>query len=103
MWEDAVRAYATASNITDDQLAEASTSPQAKAYMQKYLADRAKGTLERTLMPKIAGTRPVRLEVVVRNFSVASAVQRIIIGGNHMMVADAVLLDARTNTILVSY
>jgi hypothetical protein len=103
MWEDAVRAYATASHIVDDKLAEASTSPQAKAYMQKYLADRIKSTLERNLLPKLAGTRPVRLEVVVLNFTVASAVQRILIGGSHMMVADAVLVDARTNAIIVSY
>jgi hypothetical protein len=103
MWEDAVRAYATASHIVDDKLAEASTSPQAKAYMQKYLADRIKSTLERNLSPKLAGTRPVRLEVVVLNFTVASAVQRILIGGSHMMVADAVLVDARTNAIIVSY
>ena len=103
MWEDAVRAYATASHIVDDKLAEASTSPQAKAYMHKYLADRIKSTLERNLSPKLAGTRPVRLEVVVLNFTVASAVQRILIGGSHMMVADAVLVDARTNAIIVSY
>ena len=37
------------------------------------------------------------------NFTVASAVQRILIGGSHMMVADAVLVDARTNAIIVSY
>ena len=103
MWEDAVRAYATASNVVDDKLAEASTSPQAKAYMQKFLADRIKGTLERNLSPKLAGTRPVRLEVSVRTFTVASAVQRILIGGTHMMIADAVLVDARTNATIVSY
>jgi hypothetical protein len=103
MWEDAVRAYATAQGIPDHELAQASTSPQAKAYAQKFLADRAKGTLERSLAPKLAGTRPVRLEVAVRTFQVASAVQRIIIGGTHMMIADAVLVDARTNAILVSY
>jgi hypothetical protein len=103
MWEDAVRAYATAQGIPDHQLAEASASPQAKAYAQKFLADRAKATLERNLAPKLAGTRPVRLEVVVLNFTVASAVQRIIIGGTHMMIADAVLVDARTNATIVSY
>jgi hypothetical protein len=103
MWEDAVRAYATAKGIPDHELAEASTSPQARAYMQSFLADRIKGTLQRNLAPKLAGTRPVRLEIVVRNFTVASAVQRIVIGGSHLMVADAVLVDARTNATIVSY
>jgi hypothetical protein len=103
MWEDAVRAYATAQGIPDHELAQASTSPQAKAHAQKFLADHIKRTLERNLAPKLAGTRPVRLEVAVRTFTVASAVQRILIGGTHMMIADAVLVDARTNAILVSY
>lgn len=103
MWDEAVRAYAKAKAIPDHELAEASASPQAKAYTQSYLADRIKGNLERNLKPKLAGTRPVRLEIVVANFTVASAVQRIIIGGNHMMIADAVLIDARTNTTIVSH
>jgi hypothetical protein len=103
MWDDAVRAYATANGIPDHELAQASASPQAKAYAQKFLADRIKSTLERNLAPKIAGSRPVRLEVAVRTFTVASPVQRILIGGSHLMVADAVLVDARTNAILVSY
>jgi hypothetical protein len=102
-WEDAVRAYATAKNIPDNELAGLSATPQARAYMQDFLAGRIKSTLERKLSPKLAGTRPVRLEIVVRNFMVASAVQRIVIGGSHLMIADAVLVDARTNAAILSY
>ena len=102
-WEDAVRAYAVSKGVPDHELAEASNSPEAKAHAQTFLAGRIKTALERNLSPKLAGTRPVRLEIVVRSFAIASAVQRIVIGGSHVMVADAVLVDARTNAQLVSY
>jgi len=68
MWEDAVRAYATASNIVDDKLAEASTSPQAKAYMQKYLADRNKST------PNKADTR-FRIGSINKMFTAIAVLQ----------------------------
>ena len=102
-WDDAVRAYGTAKGIPDQELAEASNSPEAKAHARTYLAGRIKTALERNLSPKIAGTRPVRLEIVVGSFTIASAVQRIVIGGSHVMIADAVLVDARTGAQLVSY
>jgi len=37
----------------------------------------------------------VRLEIVVKHFALASAVQRILIGGGRGMRADANLVDAR--------
>jgi hypothetical protein len=102
-WDDAVRAYAVSKGVPDHELASASNTPEAKAFMQNFLAGRIKSRLERNLSSKLAGTRPVRLEIVVRSFRIASAVQRIIIGGAHVMVADAILVDARTNTPLVTY
>jgi hypothetical protein len=102
-WDDAVRAYAVAKGIPDHEMALASNTPEAKAFMQNFAAGRIKSGLERHLSPKLAGTRPVRLEVAVRSFRVASAVQRILIGGSHVMIADAILVDGRTNTPLVTY
>jgi hypothetical protein len=103
IWDDAVRAYGTAKAIPDDQLATASTTPEARAFTQNFAAARIKTTLERQLSPKMAGTRPVRLELVVKHFHVASAVQRVIIGGSHGMSADAILVDARTGATIASY
>ena len=103
LWEDAVRAYGSAKAIPDDQLATASTTPEARAFMQNFLAARIKTTLERQLSPKMAGTRPVRLEIVVKHFNVASAVQRVILGGSHGMTADAILVDARTGATIASF
>ena len=45
----------------------------------------------------------MRLEVVVKSFAIASAVQRILIGGGRGMVADANLVDARTGALIIAY
>jgi hypothetical protein len=102
-WEDGVRGYAVANAISDDQIAMASNDPKAKAFVQNKLAARIKEGVERELRTVLAGTRPVRLDVVVRNFTVAPAVQRIIIGGSHMMIADANVVDATTGATLLTF
>ena len=51
---------------------------------------------------QLVGSRPVRLDVVVKSFALASAVQRILIGGGRGMVADANLVDARTGAIIIA-
>jgi hypothetical protein len=40
---------------------------------------------------------------VVKNFVIASAVQRILIGGGRGMVADANLVDVRTGVLIIAY
>ncbi|MDB5598830.1 MAG: hypothetical protein JWN71_874 [Xanthobacteraceae bacterium] len=102
-WEDGVRGYAVANAITDDQIAMASNDPKAKEFVRNKLATRIRETLERNLRPHLAGSRPVRLEIVVQNFVISPAVQRIIIGGSHFMIADANLVDAATGATIVVY
>jgi hypothetical protein len=55
------------------------------------------------LTGQLNGSRPVRLDVVVKSFALSSAVQRILIGGGRGMVADANLVDARTGAVIVAY
>ena len=102
-WEDGIRAYATAKAIPDDEIATRTNTPEGKAYTQNMLASRIKAGLEQKVGPQLHGSRPVRLEVVVKSFVLAGAVERIVIGGGRGMVADATLLDARTGAVLVSY
>jgi hypothetical protein len=102
-WEDGIRAYATAKAITDDQIATATNTPEGKAYVQAMLAPVIKTGVSKSLAGQLNGSRPVRLDVVVKRFAVASAVQRILIGGGRGMVADAVLVDARTGAVIVAY
>jgi hypothetical protein len=101
-WEDGIRAYATAKAITDDQIATATDTPEGKAYVRNMLAPRIKAEIEKVMAGQLNGLRPVRLEVVVKTFAISSAVQRILIGGGHGMIADANLVDARTGAVLVA-
>jgi len=102
-WEDGIRAYATAKAITDDQIATATNTPEGKAYVQAMLASVIKTGVTKSLNGQLIGSRPVRLDVVVKSFAVASAVQRILIGGGRGMVADADLVDARTGAVIIAY
>jgi hypothetical protein len=102
-WEDGIRAYATSKAITDDQIATATNTPEGKAYVQAMLAPVIKTGVTKSFNGQLNGTRPVRLDVVVKSFAVASAVQRILIGGGRGMIADANLVDARTGAVIVAY
>lgn len=102
-WEEGVRGYAAANAITDDQIAMASNDPKAKEFVRNKLATRLREGVERNLRPHLAGSRPVRLEIIVYNFTISSAVQRVIIGGSHFMIADATLVDASTGVPIVSH
>ena len=102
-WEDGVRAYATAKTISDDQIATAANTPEGKTFVLNMLAPRIKAGVEQAMAGQLVGTRPVRLEVVVKRFAIASAVQRILIGGGRGMIADANLVDARTGALIIAY
>jgi hypothetical protein len=99
-WEDGIRAYATSKAITDDEIAAATNTPEGKAYVRNMLAPRIKAAVEQAMAGQLVGSRPVRL---VKSFVMASAVQRILIGGGRGMVADANLVDARTGALIVAY
>lgn len=102
IWDDGIRAYAASKGIVED-MATATNTPEGKAYVQNLLATHVKGAVERQMAGQLNGTRPVRLEVVVHSFAIASAVQRIVIGGGHGMTADANLVDARTGAVLLRH
>jgi hypothetical protein len=102
-WEDGIRAYATAKAITDDQIATATNTPEGKAYVQTMLAPVIKTGVAKSMTGQLNGSRPVRLDVVVKSFALSSAMQRILIGGGRGMIADANLVDARTGAIIVAY
>ena len=102
-WEDGIRAYATSKAIVDDQIATATDTPEGKAYVRNMLAPRIKSGIEQKMAGQLNGSRPVRLEVVVKSFAIAGAVQRILIGGGRGMVADANLVDARTGALIIAY
>jgi hypothetical protein len=101
-WEDGFRAYAIAKAIPDDQIATAIDTPEGKAYVQNLLAPKIKAGVERAMAGQLNGARPVRLDIVVKNFAIAGAVQRIVIGGGREMTASANLVDARTGAVIIA-
>lgn len=101
-WEDGIRAHATSKAITDDQIATAANTPEGNAFVQNMLAPRIKAEIEKVMAGQLNGTRSVRLDVTVKTFALASAVQRILIGGGRGMIADANLVDARTRAVIIA-
>jgi hypothetical protein len=102
-WDDGIRAYATSKSIPDDQIATATNTPEGKAYVRNLLAQRIKAGVDKTMAGHLNGSRPVRLNIVVHSFTVSPAIQRIVIGGGHGMLADANLVDARSGASIVAY
>jgi hypothetical protein len=102
-WEDGVRAYGAAKSIPEDQLAAVVNTPECKAYVRGLLGPQIKAGMERALAGQFNGTRPVRLDITVASVTMPSAVQRILIGGNRGMVADARLVDARTGAVILDH
>jgi hypothetical protein len=102
-FEDGIRAYATAKAITDDEITAAANTPEGKAFVRNMLAPRIKAGIEQAMAGQLIGSRPVRIDVVVKSFAIPSAVQRILIGGQRGMVADANLVDARTGALIIAY
>ncbi len=102
-WDDGIRAYAKAKAISDDQAGNAVNTPEGKAYLNGMLASQIKSRTERIMAGALTGSRPVRLDIVVRNFTVLSPVKRVLVGGGHLMIADASLVDARTGAMIVAH
>jgi len=101
-WEDGIRAYATAKAIPDHEIATATDTPEGKAYVRNLLAPKIKVAVETAMAGQLNGTRQVRLDIVVKNFAIAGAVQRIVIGGGREMTAAANLVDARTGAVIIA-
>jgi hypothetical protein len=102
-WEDGVRAYAKAQAIPDGQIGTALNSPEGKAYLNGMLASQIKSRTERVMAGALTGSRPVRLDIIVRNFTVSSPLKRVLVGGGHVLKADANLVDARTGAVIVAH
>lgn len=102
-WEDGLRAYADSKAVSLEQAATMADTPEVKAFVQGLLTPRIKAGVEQVLAARLAGTRPVRLDIRVKSLLFPSAIQRVVIGGHRGMTADANLVDARTGALIVAY
>jgi capsular polysaccharide biosynthesis protein len=103
MWGDGERAYAASKGQPATESDILAKTPEGQAYLRNTIATKLKGAMERNLAGGLIGARPVRLDVTVKNVTVASVVQRVIVGGHHQMTADVTLVDAKTGAVVVPY
>ena len=102
-WDEGERAYAAAKGLSDQQLLAAMRTQEMKDYVRGMLAPRIKAGVEQAMAGQLAGSRPVRLEIVVRHFKTPSVASRILIGSDPEMTASATLVDARTGAVIIAH
>jgi hypothetical protein len=102
-YEEIIRSLAVSKTIADDQIAAAARTPEGKANLQGLLASRMKAGIEKVMAGQLSGSRPVRLEVVVKSFIFAGVVQSVLIGGTREITADANLVDERTGALIIAH
>jgi hypothetical protein len=99
-WADGERAYARSIGKPEQEAEALATTADGRAFMQSLASQRIRAAFERELGGRLSGKRPVRLVVIMHDVNVASAIQRIVIGGHYRMKATANLVDARSGEII---
>jgi hypothetical protein len=102
-WGDGERAYAATKGLPAHESDKVANTPEAQTFMRNAISSKVKAAMDRHLSARLKGTRTVRAEVTISEVSVASAVQRIIVGGAHTMTADVTLFDAKTGAVVIAY
>ncbi|MGO4406086.1 DUF6778 family protein [Bosea sp. RAF48] len=102
-WGDGDRAYARSKGRSEAESEELSKTPEARAFVAKLASAKIGNALEEQLKPVMTGHRPVKIRINLRRLYIASAIQRVVVGGGHEMVADVSVTDAKTGAVLVNY
>lgn len=102
-WGDGEVAYAATKGIAMQDSAGVANTPEGQAYIRQTVSAKLRSTFERELAGSLRGTRPVRVQVNVREVEIASVLQRILIGGSHRLVADVAIVDAKTGAMLSQF
>jgi len=102
-WGDGERAFAASKGQPATESETLAKTPEGQAYLRNAIATKLKAAVERQLAGGLTGTRPVRIEVTVKDVTIASAIQRVVIGGHHTMTADVNLVDAKTGAVIAPY
>jgi hypothetical protein len=103
-WEDGQKLYGASKGWAyPPQVGQSLDSPEAKAYLATALAPKLKNALEKFVASTLSGSRPVRLDVVVRDFDITTPLQRVVIGGAYSIIADVNVVDARTGAVILAH
>src|SRR4051812_28277563 len=102
-WGDGERAYAATKGAPATESDAYARTPDGQAYIRNTIASKVKAAMERHLSTGLNGSRSVRVEVAIKEITIASAIQRVLIGGNHTMSADVTLVDPKTGAVLIAF
>jgi hypothetical protein len=102
-WGDGERAFAASKGRSVLEAEAVAKTEEGQAYLRNTIAAKLSQAFERSLTGELQGARPVRLEVNVKDVEIASAAQRIILGGHHRLTADVNLVDARTGAVILAF
>lgn len=101
-WGDGELAYAASRGVASHESSSVADSPEGKAYLRNAIASKLKPAMQGHLAGLLNGSRPVRVDVTVKEVFVSSVVQRVAIGGSHLIIGDVNLVDAKTGETLVA-
>lgn len=102
-WGEGERRYAAAQGRSRMEAAAIGKTPEGRAHLSGVIAAKTKDALQQRIGGRLHGGRDVVLQVTVRGVFIASAAQRILVGGGHFLKADAELVDAKTGAVVLSY
>jgi hypothetical protein len=94
-WPDAEPA---GSKVADS----AADTTQGQAHLRSIITSKLKDAMRQHLAEGLNGTRPVRVDVTVRQVHISPVIQRVVLAGSHFMIADATLVDAKTGETLAA-
>lgn len=102
-WGDGDRAFARSKGRSESDAEELSKTPEARAFIANAVTAKISAALEQQLKPVLAGQRPVKVVVHLRRLYMASVIQRLVVGGHHELIADVMLVDAKTGSTILAY
>lgn len=102
-WGDGERAYATSKGQPVTESEALAKTPEGQVYLRNTISAKVKAAFDQQLAGKLIGARPVRVEIVIKDVTLTSAIQRVLIGGHHTMTADVNVVDAKTGAVIAPY
>jgi hypothetical protein len=102
-WGDGERAYARSKGQPETEADALAKTPEGQAYLRTAVSTKIKASLQNKLGAALRGSRPVRVEVNIKEVWVASAIQRVLVGGHHKMTGDINLVDPATGAVLSTF
>ncbi|MCB8822706.1 hypothetical protein [Microvirga rosea] len=102
-WGDGERAYAASKGLPIQDSDALGKTPEGQAYVQGIIAAKLRDAMTRNLAGYLAGTRPARVEVMVKELEIASTIQKIVVGGNYRLRADVNIVDAKSGAVLLAF